>query len=489
MRLKVRPLEVRAGRPIAFMHEKDAQELRIYTGQRIVVCFKKKQCVVAVVDILGGLFPSGNMALSKEVISALGVPSGGFVDIEIAPRPAGSKVIQQKRPNIPYTYDQLKTIIKDIVSGAITEAEIAYFVSDVYRNGLTFKETLWLTQAIAETGVRLRWQSSIIADKHSIGGVPGNRTTPLVVSICAAAGLVMPKTSSRAITSPAGTADVIESIARVDFDSKELLTIVKKVGACLAWGGSLGLAPADDKLIQVERIMNLDPEPQLIASILAKKLAVGSTHVLIDIPSGDGAKVTRARAFKLADKFKKIASQLNLTVRTVLTNGEQPIGHGIGPILEIRDVLKVLRRKDAPLDLEKKSIFLAGNLLELTGHATRGTGEKKAKEILDSGRALAKFVEIIEAQGGTINHLPTARYTRTIRAHKTGTLTSIDNKMISQLGRLVGCPHDKAAGLYIHKHIRDHITKGEPLLEFHAESETRLKEALAFYTPDVIKLE
>ena len=290
----------------------------------------------------------------------------------------------------------------------------------------------------------------------------------------------MPKTSSRAITSAAGTADVIESIAKIDFPIQKLKEIVNKTNACLAWGGSLGLAPADDKIIQVERIVNLDPEPQLLASVMAKKLAVGSKYILIDIPYGKGAKVTKEQGLKLKNKFLAIGKHFNLKMQVILTDGSQPIGNGIGPILEIKDILRVLERNNPPIDLENKSLFLAGEIIEMVGKAGSGKGQALAKSILDSGKALEKFKEIIKAQEGKINHLPKAQFESRILSNKTGKITHIDNKKINNLGRLLGCPADKAAGIYIHKHKPEAVKKGDLLLTLHSESKIKLNDAINF---------
>lgn len=476
MKLKVRAVKFKAGRPIVLLHEKDAQKLAVHTGERIEVSSQKKR-TICVVDIATGLFPQGEIALSEEIRASIDGHNPKFVTVKLVPMPESTRILQQKPRSRPYTKEELRIIMRDIVSNALTEAEIAYFVSGVYHYGMKFEETVYLTQAICDTGQRLRWSSKIVADKHSIGGIAGNRTTPIVVSICAAAGITIPKTSSRAITSGAGTADVIESIARVDFPIEKLKEIVRKTGACLAWGGSLGLAPADDKLIQVEKMLNLDPEPQLLASILAKKLAVGSTHVLIDIPYGEGAKVSKIGAEKLKAKFIRLGKALSLTVHVVLTDGKQPIGNGMGPILEIRDVLRVLRNDNPPKDLRRKCLMLAGALIEMVGKTKKGKGLKEATRILDSGAALRKFEEIITAQGGSLNHLPNARFTYVIKAAKPGTVTEINNKSINALVRSLGSPQDKTAGIYLHVHLKDKVHKGSPVVTLHAESEEKIEEA------------
>jgi putative thymidine phosphorylase len=294
----------------------------------------------------------------------------------------------------------------------------------------------------------------------------------------------MPKTSSRAITVSAGTADVIESIAKVEFSIPEIYDIVRKANACMIWGGSLGLASADDKIIQIERLINIDPESQLLASILAKKLSVGSKYILIDVPFGKSAKLaTKSQASMLKEKFEILARDFHVKLQCALTDGSQPVGNGVGPILEIRDVLSVLKQDpNRPLDLEKKSLLLSGLLLEMTGKAGRGHGKKLAENILKSGKALAKFEEIIKAQSGSLSSrkLKLGPFSEDIRAKKHGKIIETDNKKISFLARLLGCPADKASGIFIHRHNGATVNRKEPLLTFYAESDDKLKEAVKF---------
>ncbi len=479
MKLKVKSLNLIAGRPIVFIHEKDSENLNAHVGDRVSISLKNRK-TIAMVDIAMGILKTGEIGVSQEIIKNLKLKNNDIVEVGLTLIPKSIKIILKKMSGRSLSKEEIEILIKDLVSNALTEAELAYFVSGVYEKGMSLKETIYLTEAIYKTGERITWHTSKIADKHSIGGVAGNRTTPIVVSICAAAGIVMPKTSSRAITSAAGTADVVESIARVDFPISKLKEIVKKTNACLAWGGSLGLAPADDKIIQVERMVNLDPEPQLLASVIAKKLAVGSKYILIDIPYGNGAKVTKASAIKLRQKFLKIGRYFKLKMKIVLTDGSQPIGNGIGPILEIKDIIKVLKRDNSPKDLEEKSIALAGEIIEMVGKTESGKGAELAREILDSGKAFEKFKEIIKAQEGSINHLKEAGFKEDILAKKNGKITHIDNKKINNLGRLLGCPADKAAGIYIYKHKGEIVKTNEKILTLYSESKVKLNDALAF---------
>ncbi len=480
MKFRIKSFKLGAGKPIIFLHKKDAEKLNFHIGDRIEVSARNKR-IVGVVDLVGTYFKPGEVGVSGEIAKKLDLKSGDLVELNFIPLSNSSRFIHKKLSCAPYTKKELFQIISDINNNILSEAEIAYFVSGIYHCGMSIEETIYLTEAIYKTGNIISWGSRKVVDKHSIGGIPGNRTTPIVVSICAAAGITMPKTSSRAITTSSGTADVIESVAKVDFSIKKLKSIVNKVGACLAWGGSLGLAPADDKLIQVERILHLDPKPQLIASILAKKLAVGSKYVLIDIPYGAGAKVSYSQAKSLKKDFLKIGRYFGLKINVIMTPGSQPIGNGIGPILEIKDILRVLQRNDSPKDLESKSVKLAGIILEMVGKARKKEGMKMALKILDSGRAYKKFSEIIKAQGGKLNGLKRAKYVHSIKAHKSGVIGSIDNKDINRLARLAGSPADKASGLYIIKHRGDKVLKGENIMEIHAESSHKVSQALAFF--------
>lgn len=144
-------------------------------------------------------------------------------------------------------------------------------------DALNDKEITALTDAMVKAGSRIDWGLDQVIDKHCVGGLPGNRTTPIVVSILTACGLTVPKTSSRAITSPAGTADTMETLTDVSLSLEQMRQVVRNEGGCLAWGGSVRLSPADDLLIQVERALDIDSEGQLIASVLSKKLAAGAT--------------------------------------------------------------------------------------------------------------------------------------------------------------------------------------------------------------------
>ncbi|MFH1425663.1 MAG: thymidine phosphorylase [archaeon] len=480
MKLKFKPLNLESGRPIAFINEFSAEKLNVAEGSRIEVIHKKTKLTLAV-NLTEKLLKENEISFSKEAIAFLKIKKGTLVEISPALEPVSSHLILKKLNDKELSKEEIYSIIKAISNNSLNEAEIAYFVSAVYHHGMTMKETKYLTEAMVKTGNTISWNKRKIADKHSIGGIAGNRTTPIIVAICAAAGITMPKTSSRAITSAAGTADTLETITEVVLEEKQLKQIVKKNNACLAWGGALGLAPADDKMIRVERLLNVDPESQLIASILSKKISIGSTHVLIDIPYGPGAKVSLKKAHKLKKEFLQVGRHFKLKIDVILTQGREPIGNGIGPILEMRDILKVLKRKDSPKDLEQKSVLMAGEIIEMMGKAKKGKGKALAQQILDSKKALKKFEQIITAQGKKKTKLLPAKLKHQIKSKSNTKVKLINNKSINILARILGSPSTPTSGLYLYKHISDKVKKGETILTLYSESPKKLKQGINFF--------
>ena len=492
MKLKIKIFNWIAGRPVVVINQETAKKLNVHVDERIQLSSDGKK-INAVVDIFEKIVKNGEIGISHEVNSILKLKNNSKVEISLSELYPAGQIIKKKIQGKKLSKKELEIVISEIVQNRLTEPEIAYFAAAEKLEGMSIMEVINLIKAMVKSGNKLNFNKKIIADKHSIGGIAGNRTSPLVVSICAAAGLTIPKTSSRAITSASGTADVIETIANVEFSFKELQKIIDKINACLAWGGALGLAPSDDKIIHVERILNLDVEPQLLASIMSKKIASGSNHILIDIPYGKSAKVeTRKKAEELGKKFKKIAKYFKLKLRVVYTSGAQPIGNGIGPVLEMLDIISVLQNKPYPEDLKKKALFLSSELMKL---CKIKNAKFKAKEILESGQAYQKFKEIINAQNNSndfekrISLLKPAKFRKIIKAHKSGQIIEIDNKKINLLCRILGTPESKSSGIYLFHHLGK-IKKFQPIMAFYSESESRIKDALRFYDkscPVIIK--
>jgi thymidine phosphorylase len=358
-----------------------------------------------------------------------------------------------------------------MAAGRYTDIDLSAFLTACTASGMSVDEVVWLTRGMVHVGERLTWDRPVVADKHSVGGLPGNRTTPIVVAIVAAAGVCIPKTSSKAITSPAGTADAMATLAPVDLDLASMRRVVEREGGCVIWGGAIHLSPVDDLLIRVERSLDLDSDAQLVASVLSKKVAAGSTCVVIDMPVGPTAKVRTAdTAHALARLLERVGTQVGLAVRPVLTDGSQPVGRGIGPALEAHDVVAVTRGDaDAPPDLRDRAILLAGETLELAGACAIGDGVSKARSILADGRAWKKLQNICEAQGG-MRTPPTAPQRFDVTASMSGTVTGVDNRRVARAAKLAGAPGDPAAGIVLRVRIGDPVGKGQPLFTLHADT-------------------
>ena len=387
---------------------------------------------------------------------------------------------------------EIVAIVEDAVAGRLSDIHLSAFMAACTSEHLNEDEIFYLTQAMVATGERLSWNKKLVVDKHCIGGLPGNRTTPIVVAIVAAFGLTIPKTSSRAITSPAGTADTMEVLAPVELSLEQIRKVVEKENGCVAWGGAVSLSPADDVFIRVERALNLDSEGQLVASILSKKIAAGSTHVVIDVPVGPTAKMhDAATAMHLSKVLKSVGRKLGLTVNVIITEGFEPVGRGIGPALEARDVVQVLQNhKDAPSDLRDHALLLAGNILEFSPDVPKKQGEAIAKEILADGRAWKKFQAICEAQGG-MREIPQSCCRHDHLAPQAGRVIQIDTRRISLLAKLAGAPQSKAAGIDLHAKLHTTVEKGQPLFTIHTQSPGELNYALSYLqeNKELIQLE
>ena len=485
MKLRVKKIKLLAGRPVCMIHEETAKKLSLHVGNRVSI-EKNSKKIISIVDTVSKIINKNEIAVSEDIAENLNLKNKNIVNVRIIKAPYSIVLIKKKLNGGRLNKQEINEIIENIANNSLTETEIAFFVSAVYTKGMSLEETKNLTESMINAGNRLKLNGKIY-DKHSIGGVAGNRTTPIVVSICSAAGLKIPKTSSRAITSASGTADVIETIAKVNFKIPEIKKIVNKTNACLVWGGALGLAPADDKIIKIENIVNIDSTSQLLASILSKKISVGSKYILIDIPYGNSGKVSKKEAIKLKRYFLQLGNKFDLHLEVVLTEGNEPIGNGIGPVLEMKDIIKVLKTDNPSKDLEEKSLFLAGKLLGLSGERK---SYEKAKEILYSGKAFKKFNEIIKAQGGNINRLNKLKpkFSHNIKRKRKAKIKHIDNKLISRLARVAGCPEDKAAGIYIYKKKNQLANKNETILTIYAVSKEKLEQAVRFYKDNENKI-
>lgn len=459
---------------------------------RIRVTLGNQSILATLNTIEDHLLKHDEVSLSKYAWKLLNAKEGDTVQLS-HPRPLQSlSFVRSKIYGNKLEAHQIQHIIEDIAEGRYSDIHIATFLTACAGGHLNKSEIIDLTKAMVKVGKQLTWPNKMIVDKHSAGGLPGNRTTPIIVPIVTAFGLTMPKTSSRAITSPAGTADTMETLAPVDLDIDHMRRVVDQEGGCIVWGGAVNLSPADEILVRVERVMDLDSEGQMVASVLSKKISAGSTHIIIDLPIGPTAKIRSIEAAEtLETLFQLVAKTLNIHITTNLSDGLQPVGRGIGPALEAKDVLAVLQNhKNAPKALRDHALKLAGVILEFSPNVKQGEGEKIATKILTDGQAWKKFQAICTAQGG-IREPTTAQFTYDLQATQRGRVTAIDNRELARLAKLAGAPHDKAAGIELHTPLETLVEPGQPLFTIHAESKGELNYALSLLeqTPNIIQLE
>ncbi len=472
MKLRVKYLGIESGRkPVVTLSAEDAAEVGIRSGERLRLRFNDV-AINAIVNIATKSVRKGMIGIYDEVISSLQLKEKDVVDVEPANPPLSLQYIRNKLRRRKLNYEEILEIVKDTIAGNLSEVEMAAFVVALEQQGLDLDEATSLTIAMVETGQHLEIDKKPVCDKHSIGGVPGDKTTLLVVPIIAAAGLAIPKTSSRAITSAAGTADRAEVLMPVNLSVEEMKGVVEKTNGCLVWGGSLHLAPADDVYVQVEYPLSIDP--MLLPSIMAKKRAVHADFLAIDIPTGRGTKVkTIGDADLLAKDFIELGRRLDIKTQCLISYGEQPIGQAIGPALEAREALRALQGDNVP-DLIDKAVHLCGLILEMAG---RGD-ERLARAILKSGRAEKKMREIIGRQGGNQNIRPEdieiGEQRTEIKSEKAGTLLWMDNNLLVEIARAAGAPKDRKAGILLHKKIGEKVRKGESIIEIYSEKATKL---------------
>lgn len=432
------------------------------------------------------------IGLSDAAWALLQGREGELVSISHVPPLHSMQSVRGRIYGKPIAAPAFDEIIRDVVAGRYSDVQLSAFVTAGSSLPFDDEETYALTKAMVSAGEQLAWDEPVVVDKHSVGGLPGNRTSPIVVAIVAACGFVIPKTSSRAITSPAGTADAMETVTKVDLGPTLMRRVVAQEGGCLAWGGALNLSPADDIFIGVERQLDVDPEGQLIASVLSKKIAAGASRIVLDVPVGPTAKVrSKESADRLTARLTSIGARFGLEVRCLVSDGRQPVGRSVGPALEMMDVLAVLRGEpDAPADLREHALRLSAAVIELA----KGPGGPEALDIarqtLEDGAALEKFERICLAQGG-FREPSNAKLEHVITAARAGRVVGINNRAVAKLAKLAGAPDMPAAGLRMHVRLGDRIKAGDPLITLHADTRAELAYPLAYAdeVPDIISLE
>ncbi len=476
MQLKARVMEFEARKAIVILNKDDAAELDVKPLDRVELVLGKRKDT-AIVNIAEKLIKEGEIGLYESVVHELKAKEGSRLKIARAPHPASIEFIRKKLEGRMLDKAELDAIIGDVVGDRLSDIEISSFLTALHEKGMVMDEVAALSRSMAENGKRMKWKK-VVFDKHSIGGVPGDKTSILLVPTIAAAGFTIPKTSSRAITSPAGTADRFECIAPVDLSWEEIKKVVNKTKGCLAWGGAVDLAPADDIFIKVEYPLSIDP--MLLPSVMSKKVAVGAKHLVIDIPTGRGTKIKSiSSASDLAGQFIELGSRLGIDVRCLSTFGEQPLGHTIGPALEAREALHTALTGKGPTDYIDKVTALAGTLMGMGGMKN---AEAKARHIITSGKAGRKLKQIIAAQGGDPDIKPkdieVGGECCKVSSNFSGRVWWISNKALVHIAKSAGAPKDKGAGIFLNKKIGDRVRKGETIFEIFSDKPYKLKAAV-----------
>lgn len=428
------------------------------------------------------LLAGDEIGLSAEAFDELGLTEGSEVTIRRTPSPESRAALTRKIQGGELIEEQYHTLIRDIVEARYPDGEVAAFLVAATQK-LSDDEVIALARVRTRFAQTITWPDKIVVDKHSMGGIPGSRITLIVVPIVAAHGaFLMPKTSSRAITSAAGTADAMEALARVELNPAELRACVEKARGSIAWNGRLNHSVVDDVMNAITRPLGIDSNRWSVASILSKKLTAGSTHVIVDLPYGPRAKLkSEAEAAELAQLFETVGAGLGLVVNAFPTDGSRPIGRGIGPALECRDVGWVLDNDpQAPVDLVEKALFFASRILAWDpALGSVAAGQARAEELLRSGAARAAFERIIDAQGRREPPVAPGLLVHTVRSPKAGIVTEIDGWAVAGIARRAGAPFDKAAGIDLRRHVGDKVAVGDPLFAIHASASSDLDEAKA----------
>lgn len=477
MFLKARPVDFEGRRPAAILNSQDAASLGVKALDRVELSAGNRKAV-AIVRVAEHFVNPGEIGLYGGVDERLELKLGGRVKVLPSSQPESLTAIRKKLSGNVLKAPEIKSIVDDVTNNRLSDVEITAFVTALYNHGMIMSEVAALSSSMASAGMRLRLSKKKIYDKHSIGGVAGDKTSMMLVPIIASAGMTIPKTSSRAITSPAGTADRVECLCPVDLSLNEIKRVVEKTNGCLVWGGAVDLAPADDAFIRVEYPLSIDP--LLLPSVMSKKKAAGADYVVIDIPTGKGAKFkTITDAQDIGKRFIELGRKLGIRVECASTFGEQPIGHGIGPALEAREALRTIKAGKEQPDLINKVCHLAGVLFEFRGIRD---GEKKALQVLRSGKADRKLRQIMGEQGGDSRlkpeDIPVGSKRVAIKSKHAGTVWWMNNRAIIQIARAAGAPHDQGAGVLLNKKMNDKVRKGEVLFDIFSEQTFKMNRAL-----------
>ncbi len=412
------------------------------------------------------------LALNTEAFKAIGIAEGSNVSVKFTGTPQSFVSIKRKIAGNILNAGEYTSIINETHKGLYSNIDIASFLVglDAF---MTPPEVLYLTEALIGSHT-LHWDNeNMVVDFHSIGGVPGNKVDILATAIVSAYGLPMPLSCSKSYTSCAGVGDVFEVLANIDIDEETLSKNIKEVRGAIVRHHQLPICVANKTILSVEKYLGLSQLNFMTASALAVKIAMGVSHLVVDIPVGEKCRVKSTNhAMRLRKLLEYVGDMIGTEIDVVITDGSEPIGNGLGAVLEARDVMKVLRNKeDAPKDLREKALFIAGRILEFDPNLRGGQGYAVAQELLDSGAALKQLNEIIYAQGKAPNP-QLGSLVKDVVSDRLGVVDSIDNKRINKIGVSAGAAQHPGAGIDLFKKVGDRVDVGDVLYRIHSVNST-----------------
>lgn len=404
-------------------------------------------------------------------------------------------IIIKKRDHQSLSAEEIAFFVNGYVTGAIPDYQAAAWAMAVLLNGMDDRETADLTMAMANSGQVLDLSDivDVVVDKHSTGGV-GDKTTIAVLPMVAACGLHCGKMSGRGLGFSGGTLDKLESIPgyRVDISTAEFRAQLRQHGIVLT-GQSMDLAPADGKFYALRDVTGTVPSIPLIASsIMSKKIASGANAIVLDVKVGNGAFMEDLpQARTLASAMRAIGKLAGRQVVTLLSDMNQPLGVAVGNALELAEAIDTLNAA-GPADFTHHCLHAAAHMLVLGGKApTLQQAEQLAHQTIQSGAALRKLEELVQAQGGDPAYvrqpslLPRAPFIQTVAAPASGFVAEVNARLVGEAAVDLGAgrakkgdPIDHAVGFRILRKVGDAIEQGQPLFEVHANSQPSLQTAV-----------
>lgn len=473
------------------LNEHEAWDHGINSMDKVALMYEGKEIVVDA-DLSHSYIKPGEVWILKDVVQKYHIQANKPVAIAFTSNSALSiEALKKGLKGVKLNEKETFAIMKDIATNRFTDTLTTYYSALGFFFPSINHELYVMAKAMAETGEMLHFPW-VVADKHCMWGVPGNETTMIMIPLLTSLGIKMPKTFSKAITTPAATGECVSVLMDISFSKPQIEKLVKEHNTCLVRGGGLDLAPADEKLIRAAYPLSMQSYSRTVVSIMAKKYAMGINHSLIDIPMGPTAKVPDMKtALELKKQFIYVGQKLWMKVHVEITDAIEPIGAGIWAVLQVREVLRVLQHHELrPMDLQNKAVFLAAKIIELVGMAkghgpARGkTAEKLALETIKSGKAWKKMQEIIKAQHGNPNvkseWLQLAKIKKEIKAEKDGTVRSIDMKILNVVARTLGAPIDLQAWLYLRKKTGDAVKKWDIIYVLYANEAPKIQMAIDY---------